>query len=303
IWKDEYEQQIIPLQGDLEKNHFGLDDESYQSFTHQIDIIFHCGAIVNFILPYSQLYGSNVCGTREIIRFATFNPSSCIPVHYISTISVLPSDINQEISIDEISPEQLIGGYAQSKWVAEKLIAKAINCGLSVDIYRLGWICPNTRTGACNQHDIYTLLLAGMMKNNCYPESLSRSHLNGLPVDFMAKSIVHLSNLQLRVHGNIYHVMNRNNNIKFVDIIDGIHKYGIAIESVAYDVWKTKIKSIDNLHNPLETVVKYFSQSNSTERNTINTDRFFSAICELDISSLDENYIFKWLNFIMKHYS
>ncbi|CAF5168645.1 unnamed protein product, partial [Rotaria magnacalcarata] len=39
IWKDEYEQQIIPLQGDLEKNHFGLDDESYQSFTHQIDII------------------------------------------------------------------------------------------------------------------------------------------------------------------------------------------------------------------------------------------------------------------------
>ncbi|CAF4734212.1 unnamed protein product, partial [Rotaria magnacalcarata] len=117
IWKDEYEQQIIPLQGDLEKNHFGLDDESYQSFTHQIDIIFHCGAIVNFILPYSQLYGSNVCGTREIIRFATFNPSSSIPVHYISTISVLPSDINQEISIDEISPEQLIGGYAQSKWV------------------------------------------------------------------------------------------------------------------------------------------------------------------------------------------
>ncbi|CAF3354563.1 unnamed protein product [Rotaria socialis] len=301
IWKDEYEQRIIPLQGDLGKNHFGLDDETYQSFTHQIDIIFHCGAIVNFILPYSQLYGSNVCGTREIIRFATFNPLSCIPVQYISTISVLPSDINQEISIDEISPEQLIGGYAQSKWVAEKLIAKAINCGLSVDIYRLGWICPDTRTGACNQHDIYTLLLAGIMKNNSYPESIHQSHLNGLPVDFTAKSIVYLSNLQLHVHGNIYHVMNRNSNIKFVDIIDGICKYGMELESVAYDVWKMKMESIDNLHNPLETVVKYFSQSNSTKRNTIATDRFFSAICELDVPSLDENYIFKWLNFIMKH--
>ncbi|CAF4227794.1 unnamed protein product, partial [Rotaria sordida] len=188
IWKDDYEERIIPLQGDLSQNNFGLDKETYQSFVHQIDIIFHCGAIVNFILPYNQLYGSNVYGTREIIRFATHIPSSCIPIQYISTISVLPFDIDKEISIDETSPEQLIGGYAQSKWVAEKLIAKANHSGLLVNIYRLGLICADSRTGACNQHDIYTLLITAMMKMNCYPKSLTECHLNGLSVDFTAKT-------------------------------------------------------------------------------------------------------------------
>jgi thioester reductase-like protein len=81
IWKDDYEQRIIPLRGDPAEIHFGLDSETYESLVNQIDIIFHCGATVNFILPYSQLYGPNVCGTREIIRFATHIPSSCIPIH------------------------------------------------------------------------------------------------------------------------------------------------------------------------------------------------------------------------------
>ncbi|CAF1549774.1 unnamed protein product, partial [Rotaria sp. Silwood1] len=259
IWKDDYEQRIIPLQGDLSQNHFGLDDEIYQSFAHQIDIIFHCGATVNFILPYSQLYGSNVCGTREIIRFATHISSSCIPIQYISTISVLPSGIDKEISIDETSPEQLIGGYAQSKWVAEKLIIKAYHCGLLVNIYRLGLICADSRTGACNQHDIYTLLIAGIMKMNCYPKSLIQSNLNGLPVDFTAKCIVYLSNLQSNIYGNIYHVINRNNEIKFVDIIDGMHNCGIELESVSNDEWKIKMKTINHRDNLLESVLEFFS--------------------------------------------
>ncbi|CAF3830902.1 unnamed protein product [Rotaria sp. Silwood1] len=299
IWKDDYEQRIIPLQGDLSQNHFGLDDEIYQSFAHQIDIIFHCGATVNFILPYSQLYGSNVCGTREIIRFATHISSSCIPIQYISTISVLPPGIDKEISIDETSPEQLIGGYAQSKWVAEKLIIKANHCGLLVNIYRLGLICADSRTGACNQHDIYTLLIAGIMKMNCYPKSLIQSNLNGLPVDFTAKCIVYLSNLQSNIYGNIYHVINRNNEIKFVDIIDGMHNCGIELESVSNDEWKIKMKTINHRDNLLESVLEFFSNSTVGEKSLVSADKFYNAICVLNFPCFDKDYISKWLTFIM----
>ncbi|CAF0942951.1 unnamed protein product [Rotaria sordida] len=299
IWKDDYEERIIPLQGDLSQNNFGLDKETYQSFVHQIDIIFHCGAIVNFILPYNQLYGSNVCGTREIIRFATHIPSSCIPIQYISTISVLPFDIDKEISIDETSPEQLIGGYAQSKWVAEKLITKANHSGLLVNIYRLGLICADSRTGACNQHDIYTLLITAMMKMNCYPKSLTECHLNGLSVDFTAKTIVYLSNLKSNVYGNIYHMINRNSEIKFVDIIDGMHTCGIELESVSYNEWKMKMKRFNDQNNPLESVSEFFSKSAFSERSLISADQFYGAVCALDFPSFDKDYICKWLSFIM----
>jgi myxalamid-type nonribosomal peptide synthetase MxaA len=117
---------IIALRGDLAQSCLGLDNETHASFARQIDLIFHSGATVNFVLPYSQLYAPDVCGTRVIIRFATHITSTCIPVHYISTISVLPPGVDKEISIDKISPDRLTGGYAQSKWVAEKLMAKPV---------------------------------------------------------------------------------------------------------------------------------------------------------------------------------
>ncbi|CAF4315442.1 unnamed protein product, partial [Adineta steineri] len=127
IWKDEYKQQILPLKGDLTKFHFDLNDEIYNELHDDIDMIYHCGANVNFILSYNQLYPTNVVGTKEIIHFACFNPSTCIPIQYISTISVMSNhiDFNREISIDNISPNNLVNGYAQSKWVAEKLIQKS----------------------------------------------------------------------------------------------------------------------------------------------------------------------------------
>jgi fatty acid CoA ligase FadD9 len=299
IWKDDYEQQIIPLQGDLAEIHFGLDDEAYESLVHQIDLIFHCGATVNFVLPYNQLYGPNVCGTREIIRFATHIPSSCIPIQYISTISVLSPGIDKEISIDETSPDQLIGGYAQSKWVAEKLITKASRCGVPVVIYRLGLICADSRNGACNPHDLYTLLFGGMMKMNCYPESAINLHFNGLSVDFTAKSIVYLSSVETDVYGTIYHVLNPKNEIRFEDIIDGMRRCDIELKSVSNDEWKMKLKTANDQNRALESVAKFFSNNTFRERNVVSADQFCNGVCTLAWPSFDKNYVSKWLSFIL----
>ena len=126
-------------------------------------------------------------------------------------------------------------------------------------IYRLGSICAIVRNGACNQNDLYTLLFAAMMKMNCYPESAIHAHLNGLPVDFTAKSIVYLSNVQTDVYGKIYHVINPNNEIRFEDIIDGMRSCGIELKSVSHDEWKMKLKTINDQNSALESVGEFFS--------------------------------------------
>jgi len=164
---------------------FGLDNQTYEKRAEQIDIIFHCGAIVNFILPYNQLYGSNVFGTREIIHLAC-HTSTCTPVHYISTTSVLSAGINNTQSIDIISPEQLRNAYAQSKWVAEKLIPKASRAGIPVITYRLGFILADKETGACNQNGFYTLLIAAIMKIKCYPTEAIKATITGVPANIAA---------------------------------------------------------------------------------------------------------------------
>jgi thioester reductase-like protein len=129
----------------------------------------------------------------------------------------------------------LISGYAQSKWVAEQLISKANHLGLPVTIYRLGWTCASTETGACNRSDLHTFLSVAMMKLNNYPETMVHTRLHALPVDFTAKSIVYVSVNQSVTKGNIYHVFNPQTVVLFEDIIVGIYRCRIPLKSVSLE--------------------------------------------------------------------
>ncbi|CAF1144470.1 unnamed protein product [Rotaria magnacalcarata] len=300
IWKENFQERIIPLQGDLEKVYFGLDHEVYESLSREIDIIFHCGAAVNFVLPYSKLYGSNVCGTQEIIRLAT-HTTTCIPIHYISTLSVLSSNVNKEVSIDEVSPDGLISGYAQSKWVAEKLMAKANRLGLPVIIYRLGSTCGSTETGACNQTDLHTFLFVAMMKLNSYPETIVDARLHALPVDFTAKSIVYLSGIQPAIDGKIYHVRNSNSEVLFKDIIDGIRNCGVQLKSVSLEEWRSKLKTINDGERPFSSVGEFLNENLFKENCPISTEQFCNSISALTFPFLNDVYLMKWFNFILEN--
>jgi myxalamid-type nonribosomal peptide synthetase MxaA len=104
IWNDADEHRLTVLRGDLSKPSFGLDPPIFQSLVDDVDVIFHCAANVNFILSAHQLAKDNVFGTREVLRLATSHPSASIPVHFISTLSVLSSSSSGS------------SGYDQTKW-------------------------------------------------------------------------------------------------------------------------------------------------------------------------------------------
>ncbi|CAF2079598.1 unnamed protein product [Rotaria magnacalcarata] len=298
IWKDDYQERIIPLQGDLEKTCFGLDNETYDSLAKQVDIIFHCGAAVNFVFPYHKLYGSNIFGTREIIRFAA-HATTCIPIHYISTLSVLSSNVNKELSIDEISPDGLLNGYAQSKWVAEKLMATANRFGLPVVVYRLGSICASTETGACNRNDLHTFLFTAIMKLSYYPETIVNARLRALPVNFTAKSIVYLSRIQYDVFQQIYHVLNPNSEILYKDIIDAICRCGIQLKSVSFEEWRIELKKLSHGDSPLESIAEFLNENIDKQNCTISAEQFCDSISKLEFPSFNNLYFMKWMNFIL----
>ncbi|CAF0978335.1 unnamed protein product [Adineta steineri] len=298
LWSKEFEDRIVALRGDLAEQYFGLDYEIYCKLANQIDIIYHCGASVNFILPYNKLYKSNVYGTGEIIRFATYN-DRCIPVHYISTMSVLPLGMIDEIHIDEISPHHLKSGYAQSKWVAEKLIANANRSGLPVIIYRLGSIWGDTETGACNQNDIYTLLLAAIMKIGCYPTTSTDIRLNGLPVNLAVQTIVSLSRNQSNLNGKIYHIIPSDEGISFQNIIETIQHCNVTVDNVSYDQWKIQLMKQSTKKHSFESIGELFSNNPFEQITSIKsaTDHVF----QLTFASIDQVYIMKWLKFILNN--
>jgi len=298
LWNEEFRDRIVALNGDLAQEYFGLDYGTYSELANRIDVIFHCGATVNFVLPYNKLYSSNVCGTREVIRFAT-HAATCIPVQYISTMSVLPSTIMHEVHIDEISPNHLRSGYAQSKWVAEKLIAKANRLGLPVIIYRLGSIWGDTETGACNQNDIHTLLLAAIMKTGYYPTTASDMNLNGLPANLAAQSIVSLSRIQPNVDGKIYHIVQSNEGISFQNVIENIQNCSIKLANVSYDEWIDKLIAQSTTKHPFESIAEFFS-NNPFER-IASRKPSANSVPLLTFPLIDNGYIMKWLKFILNN--
>jgi thioester reductase-like protein len=298
LWKEDYRDRIIALQGDLAEEKFGLDNEMYEQLAEQIDIIFHCGAIVNFILPYSQLYGSNVFGTCEIIHLAC-HTSTCIPVHYISTTSVLSDGINDTQSIDTISPKQLRNGYAQSKWVAEKLIAKASRAGLPVITYRLGLILADRETGACNRNDFYTLLIAAIMKVKCYPAEAITAIISGLPANIAARNIVDLIQNKTDAYGNIYNIVDQQNVLSFESIFECIRNCGLQIESVTYNEWRNRLLNEKIFDSSLKSIGEFLSDNSFKIFDRLPSDSISSKQSQLNSSPLNNDYVIKWLTFLL----
>ncbi|CPZ44682.1 Probable fatty-acid-coa ligase FadD [Mycobacteroides abscessus] len=64
------QQSLEVIAGDFGDQDLGLSQEVWQKLAKDVDLIVHSGALVNHVLPYSQLFGPNVAGTAEIIKLA-----------------------------------------------------------------------------------------------------------------------------------------------------------------------------------------------------------------------------------------
>jgi len=143
IWKDEYLDRLIMVIGNLESPNLGLEKAAFDELAQRIDLIFHCGALVHSLLPFSTLFKTNVVGTHTILQLAC--ELKLKPVHYISSFSVLNGIVgNSREEIDEDidlnSGAIPFDAYGKSKWIAEKLVLEARLRGIPITIYRLGLI-------------------------------------------------------------------------------------------------------------------------------------------------------------------
>jgi fatty acid CoA ligase FadD9 len=58
------------IAGDKAKANLGIDAQTWERLSDTVDLIVDPAALVNHVLPYSELFGPNVVGTAELIRLA-----------------------------------------------------------------------------------------------------------------------------------------------------------------------------------------------------------------------------------------
>lgn len=126
------QQSLEVIAGDFGDQDLGLSQEVWQKLAKDVDLIVHSGALVNHVLPYSQLFGPNVAGTAEIIKLAISERLK--PVTYLSTVGIadqIPvTEFEEDSDVRVMSAERQINdgyanGYGNSKWAGEVLLREA----------------------------------------------------------------------------------------------------------------------------------------------------------------------------------
>ncbi len=237
LWKDDYQNRIRPVPGDLGKPWLGLPAEVVEELAHTVDRIYHNGAIVNLVYPYQSHKPANVGGTIEVLRFAV--KERIKPVHFISSLSVLhtPNAHSEDIIREDKDLDAHgvpLGGYAQSKWVGEKLVREAGARGLPFTIFRPGPISGHSQNGSWNDDDLMFSLLNATLTLGSAPDL--DVILDIVPVDYVSDAVLYISS-QPDPFDKIYHLSSAEQT-SFKDLLDLIKGQGYPLQTVSYDQWK-----------------------------------------------------------------
>ncbi|AGP64855.1 fadD9 [Mycobacterium intracellulare subsp. yongonense 05-1390] len=253
------------IAGDKGEANLGLDPQAWQRLAEEVDVIVDPAALVNHVLPYSELFGPNALGTAELIRIALTSRQK--PYTYVSTIGVgdqiKPGEFVENADIRQISATREINdgyanGYGNSKWAGEVLLREAHDlCGLPVTVFRCDMILADTTyAGQLNLPDMFTRLMLSLVATGIAPGSFyeldadgnrQRAHYDGLPVEFIAAAI---STLGTQITDSdtgfqTYHVMNPyDDGIGLDEYIDWLIEAGYSIERIAdYSEWLRRFET------------------------------------------------------------
>ena len=238
------------IAGDKGEANLGLDQQTWQRLADTVDLIVDSAALVNGVLPYSELFGPNVVGTAELIRIAL--TTKLKPYSYVSTADVgnqiEPSAFTEDADIRVISPTRTIddsygNGYGNSKWAGEVLLREANDlCGLPVAVFRCDMILADpTYAGQLNVSDTVTRMVLSLVATGIAPGSFyqldadgnrQRAHFDGLPVEFVAEAIATLG-AQVVDGFETYHVMNpHDDGIGLDEYVDWLIEAGYPIQRI-----------------------------------------------------------------------
>jgi fatty acid CoA ligase FadD9 len=297
------------IAGDKGEANLGLDPQTWQRLADTVDLIVDPAALVNHVLPYSQLFGPNALGTAELIRIALTTKQK--PFVYVSTIGVgagiEPGQFTEDGDVRVYSATRKVddsyaNGYGNSKWAGEVLLREAHDlCGLPVSVFRCDMILADTTyAGQLNLPDMFTRLMLSLVATGIAPGSFyelgadgnpQRAHYDGLPVEFIAEAI---STLGERVVDGFetYHVMNPyDDGVGLDEYVDWLIDAGYPVERVGeYAAWlqrfETAVRALPERQRQasLLPLLHNYQRPETPIRGSIApTDRFRTAVQDAKI--------------------
>ncbi|KAJ7242075.1 hypothetical protein C8J57DRAFT_1368382 [Mycena rebaudengoi] len=187
--------KLILLEGDLNTTEFGISSSEYRDIRDKVTCIIHNAWQVNFNISLSSMEPL-VAGTRQLVDFALSSPHQVPPrLLFVSTAGIF-RNLNASGVVPEdhlATPETSVGqGYAESKWVAEKVLEIAAQqTNLSLVIVRPTQL-TGSENGAWKLDEWFPALLRCSQLLGRLPAISGR--VSWIPIHHAGKAIVEMRN-------------------------------------------------------------------------------------------------------------
>ncbi|KAK2788354.1 putative NRPS-like protein biosynthetic cluster [Onygenales sp. PD_12] len=264
LWEDSLTAKLLVLPGNLEDDNLGFSPERFEEIADWASVVFHLGARVNYIQPYSVHRPANVIGTLNILRLvSTGRPKA---LHYSSSISCFgPTGLITGVSqvsedgpmLPHLNALSYDHGYAQSQWVVEHMLRNLIARGFPVAIYRPGSVTGHTVSGVGNSDDFLCRLVNTCLEIGSYPV-LPGQRKDVVPVDYVCNALLHISSSNKNL-GKAYHIVpDASKYVSVTDTFELIEKCAERkIDPLPYQEWARRISGMPNSRlQPLQPMLE-----------------------------------------------
>ncbi|BBP74018.1 peptide transporter [Pseudomonas sp. Ost2] len=241
---------------DIRLPRLGLTEQVHERIDREFGVLIHNAAHVNHVLDYEALAADNVDPLFECLRLCEGRSKKVF--NFISSLSAC-SRIAEDGRVLEQPPADtppiyIRNGYNLSKWVGERILQRAREQGVWVNLYRPGNIAFNSRNGVCQPHrNRLLLMLKGSLQLGQVPALALNFDL--MPVDFLARFIASQSR---RVPDNpgVFNLHNPQP-LSWNDYVAAFREAGHAFQLVSVADWQRQLQRVDR-HNALFEVLGFY---------------------------------------------
>ncbi|WP_194792203.1 amino acid adenylation domain-containing protein [Pseudomonas sp. UFMG81] len=248
--------RVRVFEADLRQTRLGLSQLDYDYLDNSYGALLHNAAQVNHVLDYQALAADNIEPLFECLRLCEGRRKKVF--NFVSTLSACSAvdDDGRVLEDDPASspPLYIRNGYNLSKWVGERILSRARQQGVWVNLFRPGNITFDSRTGACQpQRNRLMLMLKGSLQLGQVPALDIDFDL--MPVDFLARFIAFHSSR----HQAAQCVFNLHNPepLRWRDYLASFGEQGHAFELVSIEQWQQQLSRVDR-GNALYDVLGFY---------------------------------------------
>lgn len=196
------------------------------------ELVINVSASVNFYFTRDLLFDANVNALRPLVEIAVRGGGH---LAHVSTLGIFDFDRTvdaaEEPSLLALPP---VGGYPETKWVADLALRAVRSPDLRVDIFRPGWIMGSAVFGDVNHRDLIWLLVAGILELAAYPDV--DFDILGSPVEAVTAAILGGISSGAAVCGYSYNLPGIRH-CSFQAVVSYLERMGNMLQRLPEDEW------------------------------------------------------------------